>query len=570
MGGSANFSAQNGHADANYAGVKEQAGIQAGSGGFNVDVKGNTDLKGAVIASTADASKNSLTTGTLTASDIQDHSHYSAASNGISGGVGVGSASGPNGLLPMISQDANDDQSATTRSAVGAGTITLTNTAGQTQDLAKLSRDTTNTNGTVSSTPDVQNILSQQADTMQAAQAAGQVVAQGIGAYADMKKAQADDAAKTALAAGDMEAYKAAVAESKSWAEGGANRVELHIAGGALIGGLGGGGVLSAAEGGAGAGLAAHFAPQLNELANDFGEQGTAGHVLGNVVGNVLATAAGALVGGGAGAATAANADAYNRQLHPDEKAKIRDHANGDAVEEKRLTEAACYTVKCWAEYPPGSDEYNKNYVSQLEASQLGPELAWVSNQKEAGLFDYTPTQKIGDMLQSDPLGAAKDALKVVAGGLTAKTGAGLCTTGLGCAAGVPMVAFGIGDIAEGGDGLYNRYNGISAPGVNPLRYGFNEALPAGWGNVVYDGLNLAASIGALYAPVPLKMGVADGLNRPGSMFDVTVPRFNNNTLIPFINQAAPYGTTQGILLFGVGSKGAAVINDIRHTGGQQ
>ncbi|HWX12556.1 MAG TPA: hypothetical protein VNZ04_11260, partial [Trinickia sp.] len=63
---------------------------------------------------------------------------------------------------------------------------------------------------------------------------------------------------------------------------------------------------------------------------------------------------------------------------------------------------------------------------------------------------------------------------------------------------------------------------------------------------------------------------VADGLNRPGSMFDVTVPRINNNTLIPFINQAAPYGTTQGILLFGVGSKGAAVINDIRHSGEQK
>jgi hypothetical protein len=57
--------------------------------------------------------------------------------------------------------------------------------------------------------------------------------------------------------------------------------------------------------------------------------------------------------------------------------------------------------------------------------------------------------------------------------------------------------------------------------------------------------------IGALYAPVPLKMRVSDGLSRPGSMFDVAVPRINNNTLIPFINQAAPYGTTQSILLLG-------------------
>jgi hypothetical protein len=60
----------------------------------------------------------------------------------------------------------------------------------------------------------------------------------------------------------------------------------------------------------------------------------------------------------------------------------------------------------------------------------------------------------------------------------------------------------------------------------------------------------------------------ADGLGRPGSMFDVTVPQFNNNRLIPFINQALPYGTNQGILLFGVGTKGMAVINDIHNTGG--
>jgi filamentous hemagglutinin len=68
MGGaSASFNAQKGHADGNYAGVNEQARIQAGSGGFDITVKGNTDLKGAVIGSTADASKNSD-------ADVQRHS----------------------------------------------------------------------------------------------------------------------------------------------------------------------------------------------------------------------------------------------------------------------------------------------------------------------------------------------------------------------------------------------------------------------------------------------------------------------------------------------------------------
>lgn len=103
---------------------------------------------------------------------------------------------------------------------------------------------------------------------------------------------------------------------------------------------------------------------------------------------------------------------------------------------------------------------------------------------------------------------------------------------------------------------------------MNPLRWGFNQFSPT-WGDTIYDGANLAFAIGALRAQVPLKMGTADGLSRSGSMFDVTVTRINNNTLIPFIGQAAPYGTTQGILMFGVGTKGLNVINDVRQAGGK-
>ncbi|SUA76068.1 Uncharacterised protein [Pandoraea pnomenusa] len=54
--------------------------------GGGVTVAGNTDLKSAYIASTADPWKNQLTTGTLTFSDIQNHSDYSANSFGFGGG----------------------------------------------------------------------------------------------------------------------------------------------------------------------------------------------------------------------------------------------------------------------------------------------------------------------------------------------------------------------------------------------------------------------------------------------------------------------------------------------------
>jgi filamentous hemagglutinin len=207
--------------------------------------------------------------------------------------------------------------------------------------------------------------------------------------------------------------------------------------------------------------------------------------------------------------------------------------------------------------------------VSQLEATQLGPEIEWVNRQQEAGLFNYTPGQKITDMAKSDPLGVAKDAAKVVVGAATAKTGLGLCTTALGCTAGVPMAAFGASDMAEGADSLYNRYNGINAARTNPFRYVFNEVNPT-WGDTMYDALNLGASVLALRAQVPLKIGVADGLNRPGTMFDVTASRMNNATLIPFVNTAAPYGTTQAISMFGIASKGATVAKDVDQAGAKK
>ncbi|NML34247.1 hemagglutinin repeat-containing protein, partial [Paraburkholderia antibiotica] len=332
-GGSASFSAQNGHADSNYAGVNEQAGINAGDGGFNVNVKGNTDLTGGVISSTADASKNSLTTGTLTFSDIQNQSHYDATSNGVSAGVGFGgstgnaagpgSVSGHPGVSPMISQNESGDQSATTRSAISAGTINVTNGADQTQDVAGLSRDTANTNGTVAKTPDVNAILSQQADTMQAAQAAGQVVSQGIGAYADMKRDDAAAAYKAASESGDSEGMAAAAADYNNWKEGGDSRAELQVAGGALIGGLGGGSALSTIGGAAGAGVASKMAGSLNDISKGVASA-TGSELIGNLAANIAAGVGGAVVGGTAGAAMASNVQLYNQSMD-DERALTGD-----------------------------------------------------------------------------------------------------------------------------------------------------------------------------------------------------------------------------------------------------
>jgi filamentous hemagglutinin len=322
-GGSASFSHTNSSANGSYAGVNEQAGIQAGTGGFDINVKGNTDLKGAVIASDADASKNTLTTGTLTFSDIENHSEYSASSSGFSGGASVGAPSkglGPSsignagGFTPMLGQHDSGSESATTRSAIGAGTINITDKAHQTQDVATLSRDTADTNGTVAKTPDLNNLLNNQADMMGAASAAGEAVATQIGTISDMKKQAALDAAKKADAAGDSASAAQYRDEAAKWDEGGTYRVALHTAGGALIAGLGGGNALGGAVG---AGVASAVAGKLNSLADGFSNGNGAGMdpglTAGNVAANILAGGIGTLIGGNSGGFAAANADLYNR-----------------------------------------------------------------------------------------------------------------------------------------------------------------------------------------------------------------------------------------------------------------
>nr|WP_321788467.1 hypothetical protein [Paraburkholderia sp. J94] len=96
------------------------------------------------------------------------------------------------------------------------------------------------------------NILNQQADTMAAAQAAGQVVSQGIDAYADKKRDDAAAAYDAAQKRGDSEGMAAAATDYNNWREGGDARAGLHVAGGALIGGLGGGSAFGAIGGTAG------------------------------------------------------------------------------------------------------------------------------------------------------------------------------------------------------------------------------------------------------------------------------------------------------------------------------
>jgi len=170
-GGSANLGGTD--MDSDFASVTEQSGIKAGDGGFDIRVGGNTDLKGAVIASSDKAvadGKNRLETASLTTSDIRNKAEYDASTFSIGGGyseigksqdgkVQTGGAITPGTEIPTndkqigaslpIAISASDSASSVTRSGISGGTILITDAAaqrertGQSVDetLAGLNRD---------------------------------------------------------------------------------------------------------------------------------------------------------------------------------------------------------------------------------------------------------------------------------------------------------------------------------------------------------------------------------------------------------------------------------------------
>ncbi|MFC7422148.1 HNH endonuclease [Iodobacter arcticus] len=158
-----------------YAAVTEQSGLFAGKDGFEIKVKNNTDLNGAVIASKSD--DNTLSTGTLTQKDINNRAEYSASSIGIGGGFSMGGTekkpedgkapstdqaatpsgnklydAGPSGVTPTapVALSAGDNGTSTTKSAIATAKITITDEAKQkeltgktsAETIASLSRDT--------------------------------------------------------------------------------------------------------------------------------------------------------------------------------------------------------------------------------------------------------------------------------------------------------------------------------------------------------------------------------------------------------------------------------------------
>ena len=149
MAGSASVSVSRDKLRSNFDSVKEQTGLFAGKGGYDVTVSGHTQLNGAVIASTGDKDKNHLNTGTLGWTDIHNQADYSATHSGVSLSTGgpVGKDLLTNMAGGMLSgADNSDHAEGTTKAGVSEGTLTVRETDKQQQDVTTLNRETDHAN----------------------------------------------------------------------------------------------------------------------------------------------------------------------------------------------------------------------------------------------------------------------------------------------------------------------------------------------------------------------------------------------------------------------------------------
>ena len=347
-GGSVNLSQSKVNGD--YASVTEQSGIKAGDGGFQLEVKGGTDLKGGVISSSQaaiDQGKNSLSTATLTTSDIANHDRYKATSVsvGVSGGGGSGEAKAtPDGKEKPAGGGtsagfgyASGNESSVTKAGISGAEITITDDAAQKAltgkdggtTVAGLNREVvtgTDTSGALKKAWDGQQlqeeVQAQTAITAEFGKFASKKVGDAFGAKRDELKAEAKKAADS----GDTARAAALNAEAAKWDEGGAYRVAAH----AVVGGLTGG-----VQGALGAAAGTAAAPVIAEQVEKMDLSDPVRKAVIAVADTAVGAAAGALAGGGAAGAVAAGNQVVNNYLKHEE------------LQAKRKELAECKTAAC-------------------------------------------------------------------------------------------------------------------------------------------------------------------------------------------------------------------------------
>ena len=125
-----------------YESASSQSGIYAGYEGFDISVKDNTHLKGAVIDSKGDADKNTLRTGTLSWEDVENKADYRLIGKGIAVNKTPNAPYNEKGVTPAIPTGSSGKADSTTRAGIAPGTIMIQDKDNQRQDMAALNRNT--------------------------------------------------------------------------------------------------------------------------------------------------------------------------------------------------------------------------------------------------------------------------------------------------------------------------------------------------------------------------------------------------------------------------------------------
>lgn len=217
-----------GTTNSTYESVTNQAGIYAGTDGYDITVKDNTTLTGSVIDSKAAPDKNSLTTGSLTMKDIENKASYEDSYRGIGytydRGFNVAEENAKRrgyataeeketldnnynkvGLVPDLGMSSKESASSMTKSAIAPGKLTVTK---EPVNLNIVNRDT-------------KNSLNE------------------LGKIFDKKKLEERQELAKLFAKNADEAIHQ-ISESKGWQDGSKEKIALHTLVGGITAELGG------------------------------------------------------------------------------------------------------------------------------------------------------------------------------------------------------------------------------------------------------------------------------------------------------------------------------------------
>ncbi|MCL9677372.1 hypothetical protein L2096_14225 [Acinetobacter sp. ACZLY 512] len=198
--------------------------------------------------------------------------------------------------------------------------------------------------------------------------------------------------------------------------------------------------------------------------------------------------------------ATAINVDSNNRQLHVDEAKVLKKLTEGKSKQEQdRLRAAACALVKC----SEGVPESDLNYKGLKAFEALGETYTKEKNAlKATGLFTYSDWDIANDFRTSHDEAVTRvgGAGKVITGGVTAiggsAAGAGLCTTGLGCAVGAPLAGVSVvGGVSTAIEGKNQVFGGYTSQEGKKVIDSYNPNRKQELSQLSQDALNGAVAV---------------------------------------------------------------------------